>query len=73
MKPLRLIPLCFVAGTLLLPAADPALLSLVPAGVKTIAGIDADRAKNSAFGQKLMAQAPRGREGVSGVPRSHRL
>ncbi len=56
MKPLRLIPLCFVAGTLLLPAADPALLSLVPAGVKTIAGIDADRAKNSAFGQKLMAQ-----------------
>lgn len=44
------------AGALMLPAADPALLSLVPAGAKMIAGIDADRAKNSVFGQRLMAQ-----------------
>lgn len=56
MKLLRRTLLSLAAGALMLPAADPALLSLVPEGAKMIAGIDADRAMNSAFGQKLMAQ-----------------
>ncbi|NWF84829.1 MAG: hypothetical protein HXY18_13485 [Bryobacteraceae bacterium] len=56
MKLLRRTLLSFAAGALMLPAADPALLSLAPAGAKMIAGIDADRAKNSPFGQRLMAQ-----------------
>lgn len=56
MKLLRRTLLCLAAGALLLPAADPELLRLVPADAKMIAGVDVDRAKNSAFGQRLMAQ-----------------
>lgn len=36
-------------------AADPALLNLVVADPKVVAGIDVQRAKNSPFGQKLVA------------------
>jgi hypothetical protein len=56
MKLLRRTLISLAAGALLLPAADPALVNLIPAGAKMVAGIDVDRAKNSAFGQRLMAQ-----------------
>jgi hypothetical protein len=56
MKLLRRTFLSLAAGALMLPAVDPALINMVPADAKMIAGVDVDRAKNSAFGQKLMAQ-----------------
>ncbi len=34
--------------------ADAVLLGLVPAGARMVAGLDVDRARNSAFGQKIL-------------------
>jgi hypothetical protein len=56
MKLLRRTLLSLPAAALLLTAADPGLLKLVPADARMIAGIDVDRARNSAFGQRIMAQ-----------------
>lgn len=43
-------------GLSLLPAADPALLKLIPADAAFVAGIHADQIKNSRFGQYLLDQ-----------------
>lgn len=56
MRLLSRIAIILAAAALLAPAADQALINLAPADAKMIAGIDIERAKNSAFGQQLMAQ-----------------
>jgi hypothetical protein len=38
----------------ILPGADQALLGLVPAGAQMVSGLDVDRARDSAFGQKIL-------------------
>src|SRR6266849_1350699 len=50
--------------TVLLPAADPQLLSLVMPDVKAIAGINVDQARNSQFGQFVLSQMPSNDEGL---------
>src|SRR3954451_19313550 len=44
----------FAAATVF--AADPKLISLVPADVKVIGGVNLDRAENSPFGQYILSQ-----------------
>lgn len=39
-----------------LPAADPALLNLIMPDARTVAGVDVERARNSAFGQFVLSQ-----------------
>lgn len=36
------------------PGADRALIALVPAGARMVSGLDVDRARDSAFGQKML-------------------
>jgi hypothetical protein len=56
-----LIPFVLLAG--LLPAADPQLVGLLMPDAKVVAGINVEQARNSAFGQFLLARASRdGRE-----------
>jgi len=56
-KSLRLlIPFVLLAG--LLPAADPQLVGLLMPDAKVVAGINVEQARNSAFGQFLLARAP---------------
>lgn len=38
----------------ILPGADQALVGLVPAGAQMVSGLDIDRARDSAFGQKIL-------------------
>ena len=64
MKLLRRTLLSLAAGALMVSAADPALVNMIPADAKMIAGIDVDRAKNSAFGQRLMAQIREDEKGL---------
>lgn len=40
--------------TAILPGADQALLGLVPAGAHMVSGLDIDRARDSAFGQRIL-------------------
>ncbi|HNY39613.1 MAG TPA: hypothetical protein PKJ41_04430 [Bryobacteraceae bacterium] len=53
MKPIRYI-LGFVVVAGLAFGADAVLLGLVPADARMVAGLDVDRARNSAFGQKIL-------------------
>jgi hypothetical protein len=48
--------LAFLLAASLAAAADSALLPYLPASAKLIAGIDIDRARDSAFGQRVLSQ-----------------
>lgn len=56
MKTLMRSVLVLAATAALLPAVDPALLNLVGKDPKMAAGMDVDRARNSAFGQKVLGE-----------------
>ena len=56
-KSLRLL-ISFVLLAGLLPAADPQLVGLLMPDAKVVAGINVEQARNSAFGQFLLARAP---------------
>src|SRR5512138_3818022 len=45
-------------------AVDPALLRMVPAGAKVVAGIDVQTAAASPFGQFVLSRAQQGDEGL---------
>ncbi len=64
-KSLRLlIPFVLLAG--LLPAADPQLVSLLMPDAKIVAGINVEQARNSAFGQFVLARLSNG-EGIGSL------
>lgn len=48
--------LAVLATALLAPAADNALLQLIAKDPKVVAGMDVDRARNSAFGNKVLGE-----------------
>lgn len=58
MRPTALLLPALLCASLLLQAADPQLLNMVPPDAKVLAGVNVDQARSSPLGQFLLASMP---------------